>query len=182
MRLFAAVYPPPGVAESLDAAIGDRDDQLRWVPLHQWHVTLAFYGQVADDVVPDLCTRLQRAAARTPPMTMRLSGAATFPRQQSRARVVHVGLAGELEPLTRLAERCAAAARRVGVAMEERGFRPHLTLGRARHGTLDAREIVGRLSSYQSDPWTVTSFQLVHSTLGAAVAHRPVQEFALTTA
>ena len=36
-------------------------DALRWTGRPGWHFTLAFYGEVADDVVPDLTERLLRA-------------------------------------------------------------------------------------------------------------------------
>lgn len=180
MRLFSALYPPDDVIAAIDAAVGERAGGLRWVPPHQRHVTLAFYGDVADDVVPDLGARLERVAAKSSAFSLRVSGAATFPRQAARARVVHAGLAGDVEQLTRLADRCSAAARRVNIPVDDRKFRPHLTLGRARLGSFDAREIVSRLSSYESAEWTVTSFRLVHSTLSASVTHTPLQEFALT--
>jgi RNA 2',3'-cyclic 3'-phosphodiesterase len=180
MRLFAAVYPPDDVLDSLEASIGARHDGLRWVPAHQWHVTLAFFGSVREDVVDRLVSRLQRAASRTRPITLQLSGAGAFPRQAAKARVVHVGIAGDVEPLARLADRCVASARRVDISVDERKFRPHLTLARARPAGFDAREIVASLSSYESRSWTVNSFRLVHSTLGAVVTHAPLQEFVLS--
>lgn len=179
MRLFTALYPPDDVIAAVDAAVGEREAGLRWVPPHQWHVTLAFYGEVAEDVVPDLTARLERAAAKSSAFDLRVSGAATFPRQTASARVVHAGLADDLEQLARLADRCVAAARRVDISVDDRKFRPHLTLGRARHGSVDARSLVARLSAYESRGWAVTSFRLVHSTLGASVTHTPLQEFAL---
>lgn len=181
MRLFTAVDPPDDVVAALDAAVGVRDEGLRWVPTDQWHVTLAFYGEVAVDVVPQLTERLARVAAKSPQLTLSLAGAATFPRQPARARVVHIGVAGDVDVLTRLAERCTAAARKCGIAVEDRKFRPHLTLARARRGAFDARDVVAGLSSYRSESWTATSIRLVHSTLGARVTHEPLEEFALAS-
>lgn len=176
MRLFVAVIPPEREVTALDTAVGDRDPSLRWVPPHQWHVTLVFCGEVREAVVPELTSRLARAAARTPPVSLRLDGAGTFPAQARRARALWVGLDGDVVTLTRLAERCAAAARRCGIDVEERKFRPHLTLGRARRGTVDATEHVRALSSYAGSPWQVSSIRLVHSTLGSAVRHEPLAD------
>lgn len=176
MRLFVALDLPQEEVARLDAAIGARDATLRWVPVHQWHVTLVFCGEVDAAVVPELTERLSRAAARTPALTLRLDGAGTFPPQSSRARVLWVGLDGDVVTLSRLAERCAAAARRCGIDVETRRFRPHLTVARARRGTADATAHVQRLSSYAGQPWPVQSIRLVHSTLGAVVRHDVLAE------
>jgi RNA 2',3'-cyclic 3'-phosphodiesterase len=181
VRLFVAVAPPAEEVAALDAALGSRDEQLRWVPPDQWHLTLVFCGEVAASVVPELTDRLARAAARTPALSLRLSAGGTFPKQAARARVLWVGLDGDMPTLSRLAERCAAAARRCGIDVEHRPFRPHLTLARARQATVDAFDHVTRLSTYKGRAWTVESIRLVHSTLGAKVHHQTLAEFRLSS-
>lgn len=179
MRLFVAIVLPPEQVQALDELIAERDPQLRWVPLTQWHLTLVFCGEVGEASVPELSERLARAAARTPRFVVNLAGAGSFPKQASRARVLWVGLGGELSTMTRLAERCAAAARRTGIEVEDRPYRPHLTLARARRDTVDVRSHLQRLSSYAGEPWRVDAIRLVHSTLGAQVRHETLAEFPL---
>jgi 2'-5' RNA ligase len=60
----------------------------------------------------------------------------------------------------------AAAARRTGVLLDERPYRPHLTLARARPGH-DLRPLVAALQDYRSAVWTSSAVELVHSRLGA---------------
>lgn len=180
MRLFAAIDPPTDVRASLTAAIGDVSAELlRWVPPEQWHLTLAFYGEVDEGKVGKLQEGLERAAERTHPFGVRLAAAGTFPRQASRARVLWLGLDGEVHAVRRLADRCAGAGRRARIAVEDRKFRPHLTLARARRETVDAQELVDRLASYSSPWWTVTSLRLVHSTLGPVVRHETLHDYVL---
>lgn len=179
MRLFVAAALPADLVERLDAALGVRGQELRWVPPEQWHITLSFYGEVPDDVVPRLVERLERATSRAEPMSLALQGAGTFPRQAARARVVWLGVTGAVEPLSRLADRCAAAARREGIKVEERSFRPHLTLARARRGAADVRELLRPIEGFSAGPWRVAAVRLVHSTLGAQVRHETLREFAL---
>jgi RNA 2',3'-cyclic 3'-phosphodiesterase len=179
VRLFVAVDPPDGEVRALDAALGARDEQLRWVPPEQWHLTLVFCGEVSPALVPELSERLARGAARTPQFDVGLAAAGSFPKQAVRARVLWVGLRGDSDTLTRLAERCAAAVRRTGIAVEDRTFRPHLTVARARRDTVDVRTHVQQLSSYAGEPWRVTSVRLVHSTLGAKVRHETLTHFPL---
>lgn len=176
MRLFAAVDPPPEEAAALAAALGGPAPGLRYVPSAQWHITTAFYGEVSDGVVAELTERLSRAAARTPLVTLKLRGAGTFPKQAVKARVLWSGLEGDIDELSRLADRCAAAGRRCGLTMEDRAFRPHLTLGRARKDAVDLRDVVAALSSYAGQPWTASSLRLVRSTLGSQVVHETLHE------
>src|SRR5439155_21789234 len=119
--------------------------------------------------VPALLGGLERSAARSRPLAVRLTGAGTFPRQAAKARVLWVGLDGDVDELRRLADRCAGAGRRARIAMEARSFRPHLTVARARQGAVDATDVVAALAPFSSEWWTVQSLRLVHSTLGARV-------------
>ncbi len=167
MRLFAAVYPSPEALAHLRAALPAPDPALRWTTEEQWHLTVAFYGSVDDAVVPELTERLGRAAGRTPPLSLRIAGAGRFGRT-----VLWLGLDGDLDPLHRLAERAVAAGRRSGLAMEDRRFRAHLTLARARdRAGADLRPYVDALRAYAGPAWIADELVLVRSTLGRPRAH-----------
>src|SRR5207248_3389505 len=130
-----------------------------------------FYGEVDEPRSASLREALGRAAARTRPFSLRLAGAGTFPRKAAKARVLWVGADGDVDAVRRLADRCAGAGRRSRIAMETRAFRPHVTVARARHDPVDATDRLAALTSYTGSWWTATSFRLVHSTVGAQVAH-----------
>jgi 2'-5' RNA ligase len=183
VRLFAAVDPPPAEVAALAAALADASggtiEHLRRVPEDQWHLTTAFYGDVPERVLPELVDRLGRAAGRAAPMTLSFRGAGTFPKQAARARVLWAGVDGDLAELARLADRCVASGRRCGLAMEDRSYRPHLTLARARRDPVDLRETLATLSSYAGQSWRPTSLRLVKSTLGSTVTHETLNEFPL---
>ncbi|HEU4676396.1 MAG TPA: 2'-5' RNA ligase family protein, partial [Motilibacteraceae bacterium] len=124
MRLFAAVVPSPealaALARDVDAAragLGPDGRRLRWGAPERWHLTLAFYGEVADP--GPLAARLGRAAARSRPMSLSLHGAGRFGRG-----VLWAGVGGDVTDLARLAARCAAAGRREGLDVEDRPYRP----------------------------------------------------------
>jgi 2'-5' RNA ligase len=174
MRLFAALDLPLVVAQALSAAWAaarPSERELRAVPADQWHVTLAFYGEVAESAVPGLCDRLGRAAGRTAPMRLGLAGAGTFPKDARHARVVYTPVVGELAALIRLAEQCAAAGRRSGLDLPDRPYRPHLTLARARGTTVDCRRLVAALAEVTTPEWTAGELRLVHSRLGPPTTH-----------
>lgn len=162
MRLFAAVLPPPAVlAELREAVRGVRDERLRWTGEAGWHLTLAFMGEVADGLVPELRQRLERAAHRSAPFTLRLHGCGRFG-----GRALWAGVAGDLPALRMLAERADAAARRAGVPMEQhRRYTAHLTLARSRDTGADLRPYLDALAGFEGAAWRADALSLVRSNL-----------------
>ncbi|MFK8911628.1 RNA 2',3'-cyclic phosphodiesterase, partial [Streptomyces sp. YS-3] len=119
MRLFVAVLPPgPRLAELAVAVEKSHTlpgaDRLRWAGRDDWHLTLAFLGEVEEDLLPELHDRLSRAAHRTPPFELRLHGGGRFG-----DKVLWAGVAGGIDTLRLLAERAGAAARRTGIALDD---------------------------------------------------------------
>ncbi|MFE0605114.1 RNA 2',3'-cyclic phosphodiesterase [Streptomyces sp. NPDC058892] len=168
MRLFAAVLPPDAAVAELAAAVHAlRDDRLTWTAPAGWHVTLAFMGEVRDDVLPELHARLERAAHRTAPFALRLHGCGHFG-----DRALWTGAAGELDAVRLLADRADAAARRAGIPMEQhRRYTPHLTLARTRgprhgHGApTPLRPYLEALADFEGTSWQVDTLSLVRSSL-----------------
>lgn len=168
MRLFAAVVPPPDVlAELVDATAPLRAalPDLRWADAPRMHLTLAFYGEVADATAGRLMERLARVAGRRAAMDLGFAGGGAFPNAR-RARVLWVGVEGDRDRLRRLADSAAAAGRRLGIADRPRAYRPHLTLARLRVPT-DVRAHVETLASYRGRSWHASELALVRSHLGA---------------
>lgn len=187
-RLFVAVVIPPHVhratADQVSALLAEmrradpatlaavasqpdhalpghlRSGGLRWVQPESWHLTLAFLGGVEPRRLPDLETRLGRAASRAVPLELRLNGAGRFGRN-----VLWAGVDGDRDGVRRLAAATAAAARRVGLDVEDKPYRPHLTLARG-DGRTDLRSIADALAGLASPPWTADELELVRSHLG----------------
>lgn len=165
MRLFAAVLPPPAAADEL-AHAADRlktlqgAEDLRWTSRESWHFTLAFMAEVPAETLPELSTRLERAAHRTTPFPLSLRAGGHFG-----DRALWAGAAGDLDTLRLLARRADAAARKSGITMEEhRHYRPHLTLARGREQQ-DLRPYVEELARFEGGEWTVAELALVRSNL-----------------
>ncbi|MEU4033394.1 RNA 2',3'-cyclic phosphodiesterase [Streptomyces collinus] len=166
MRLFAALLPPEDVTDELAAEVAllrrlPGADGLRWTGRPGWHFTLAFYGEVGDELVPDLSDRLERAARRTEPFPLAVAGGGQF----GHGRALWAGARGDLDALRLLADRAEAAARKAGVPMgEHRRYKAHLTVARSRDG-VDARPYVEGLRDFTSRTWTVADLVLVRSNL-----------------
>ncbi len=181
--MFVAVTPPAPVLDHLGAAVADvragcpagLDGVLTWTLPAQWHLTVAFLGEVDDATADRLGGRLARLAGRHQPLRLAVAGAGGFGSAR-KARVLWAGVHGDRESLRRLAQgvRAAAGRERIEVA-GGRGYRPHLTLARARQLT-DVRPLTERLQSYEGPSWTVASFALVRSRLAAGPDGRAVHE------
>ncbi|GHE75076.1 RNA 2',3'-cyclic phosphodiesterase [Streptomyces spiralis] len=186
MRLFAAVLPPEDVIGALAQEIAALKklpgaDRLRWTGRPGWHFTLAFYGEVGEELLPELSERLGRAAHRTEPFEIALRGGGQF----GRGKVLWTGADGDLRTMGFLAERAEAAARRAGVEMgEHRRYKAHLTVARGRD-VVDVRPHVQVLTGFTSRTWTVDELVLVRSNLpksgvaGERPRYEPVARWAL---
>jgi RNA 2',3'-cyclic 3'-phosphodiesterase len=169
LRLFAAVLPPADVVDELGLLVGELKelagaDRLRWTGPPGWHFTLAFYGEVGEDVVPELSRRLERAARRSEPFALAVRGGGRF----GHGRALWAGAEGDLGALRLLAGRAEAAARKAGVPMREhRPYTPHLTVARSRED-VDVRPYVTALDAFAGRTWTVSDLALVRSDLPAS--------------
>jgi 2'-5' RNA ligase len=175
MRLFVALTPPAEAVAELRAnisALRELAPDLRWTRPEQWHLTLAFLGEVGDDARDELLRRLGRVATRHPALPLRLGGGGRFGN-----RVLWTGVQTDGDRLRRLADSVQAAARRSGLPVEQRTYRPHLTLARAT-GPVDLQPLVERLASSTGESWVATELHLIRSRLGAgpdgSARHEPI--------
>lgn len=125
------------------------------------------------DRVAALASAAGPAVAETPPMTLRLAGGGRFGSLR-RPQVAWAGLDGDVAPLVSLAARLAAVARRLRLEVEERPFRPHLTVGRWTPRRPADGALTERLAGYRGPAWPVTEVRLLESRLGPRPAHTPV--------
>lgn len=200
MRLFVAVIPPRPVVLELRAALTTLPHDnpgLRWCRPETWHVTLAFFGDVPEDSLADLKERLGRAAARNTPMELALTGGGHFG-----GRTLWTGVQGERDRLGRLAESVNSVARRCHIKVDERPFRPHLTLARVRDGSNgsgpgstsggrneehgaggalpDLQPYVDRMSSFRTPRWLVGEIDLFNVVDDPLKRYERIGRWALT--
>jgi RNA 2',3'-cyclic 3'-phosphodiesterase len=161
VRLFAAVVPPVTAIDHLDrvaAPVRVACPELRWIPTERWHLTLAFYGEVADRDVARFERRGVRATRDGVALDLRFAGAGRFGE-----RVLWAGVDGDVAGLRALAG---------GLATDARPYQPHLTLARAREGG-DLRAAVTMLETYDGPGWRASEVVLFRS----HVRERTIGEF-----
>jgi RNA 2',3'-cyclic 3'-phosphodiesterase len=162
MRLFVSLEPPVDALQPVADAVAElgRVPGVRWSPPSRWHVTLAFLGELDDDDARRLVVPLRTAVAATEPVRLRLSGSGTFG-----TSVLWAGLAGDVGRLSALAAAVTGGVRAAGVALEERPYRPHVTLARAAGpgGAGALGQLAGQLAGVRGPTWTATEARLVRS-------------------
>ncbi|MCF2533983.1 RNA 2',3'-cyclic phosphodiesterase, partial [Yinghuangia soli] len=135
LRLFVALAPPDDAKSELERALRPvyaAHPLLRWNRIEDWHITLAFLGELPAEVVPGLRAALAEVSGAHPAPELALVGAGHFD-----DRVLWSGLRGDLDRLHALAASVRQAVAACGLPYADRPLRPHLTLARARRGNVD---------------------------------------------
>ena len=169
MRLFVAVVPPVEAISNLDrvvAAPRAAHPDLQWIPAERWHLTLAFYGEVADRDV----ARVERRAVRAT-RGLRRWICSSPARGTSADACCGSGWQGERDGLRALAG---------ALATDGRPYRPHLTVARARGGA-DPRPAATLLAPYDGPGWRAAEVVLFCSHLGPKPRHEPIARWPLAT-
>lgn len=159
--------PPAPALDHLTGALRrlrDRPGAPRWAGRDARHVTLAFFGEVPETRVPALVEALGFLGAVG--LHLRLAGAGTFP-EKGDPRVLWVGVDGDVPALADLAGSVADAARAVGVPVDRRPYRPHLTLGRWPAAARGDRRLAAALAGYAGPHFTAGEVVLMRSHHGA---------------
>ncbi|WP_229909681.1 RNA 2',3'-cyclic phosphodiesterase [Streptomyces flavofungini] len=165
VRVFIALSPPDDAKEELAQELAPAYrayPRMRWNRIEDWHITLAFLGEVSQAAVPVLRPPLADLAAAHRPLTLALRGGGHFDE-----RVLWSGIDGDLDGLSLLATEVRAVVKECGISFVERPLRPHLTLARARRDTPScAVEAAAGLRGFTGRPWQTERLHLVASNIG----------------
>lgn len=157
MRLFVAVWPDEPARAALESLPRPTVGGVRWTTPDQWHVTLAFLGEVPEEGAGPVGAAVEAAARGSAPAWASL-GPAT-------ARLGRAVLCVPVDGLDALAQAARTSLRDSGLGppvVEDLAFRGHCTLARARRGRSIPASLAGMAVSAG---WPVTAVCLLRSTL-----------------
>lgn len=165
MRAFIAVELPPAfrdevasVARQLSAAV-----EARFLPRENYHVTLAFLGEIDEGELRRAISALERAAADAPALAFIPDGIGKFGRASN--ATLWMGLAKTPE-LMEFAHNLREALRDEGVDFDDSNdFLPHITL--ARRANIAHAELPQLLFPQESTATRVTLFKSTLERSGA---------------
>jgi RNA 2',3'-cyclic 3'-phosphodiesterase len=155
VRLFVAIWPPLAVRERLGELDRPAVPGLRWTTGAQWHVTLAFLGEVPDGEQDALAGALAGVAGRLRNRPEAIMGPAT----EAVGRGIVCVPVGGLDAVA-AAVRTSPLGRYISPG--EARFSGHLTLARARRGRRVPDELCGMPVDAR---WSVDELCLVSSRL-----------------
>lgn len=104
----------------------------KWVPRQNIHVTVKFLGDIPDDSLDALADTVESAASECEAFELADAGIRAVPNPR-RARMLWGTFADPEGMCAALASTMDRVGLEFGVAPDERSFRPHATLVRARH-------------------------------------------------
>ena len=182
MRAFVAVTTSADLHKACNTLAEEGGGLLmRWVRPASVHLTLRFWAELGAGAVPAVCEGLRRAAQASAPFMAAVRGLGCFPNPE-RPRVLWMGLEDPQRQLVNLRQQIDESLAAAGVPAEDKPFRPHLTVARARkapgRGKLDA--FLEPHKNHTFGHVAVSGFHLMRSDLSAKGAvHTCLQSFPL---
>ncbi len=157
-RIFAALAVPEHEADRL-LALREDVPGARWRRRDHFHITLHFYGEVQRDLAEEIAASLEHVTAM--PLNLEINGVGWFGRKAPHALYARIA---DTPELTQLAAACRKIARRLKLKIDEKPFRPHITLAYCHETPLaDARDWSERYQNLRSEPFNLSQFALYES-------------------
>lgn len=185
IRAFVAVDIPEEIKEKaallLQALAFGRHRRVKWVSTSGLHITLKFLGDIREPLVPDLEAAMREVADHHGSFSLFLKGCGAFP-SLHRPRVIWAGVDGDVGVLGEIKRDLDSRLEPLGFAVEDREFKPHVTLGRVRKPAADpdlAKAVASQLA-FKTDFFCVKEMVLYQSILKSEGAeYRPLAKVKL---
>ena len=170
MRIFLAINFAPEVRRAIaeaSAPLRAAAPDLSWIREPQLHLTVKFLGEQPDDMASRIADAMKIIAARNRVVDVEIGGIGAFPNFR-RPRVVWIGVSPEPK-LELLHHDVESACESLGLPLDGKPFRPHLTLARVkpRAAQRDAMRNLARAAKSVSyvEEVVITSIDLMESEL-----------------
>jgi len=130
-RLFAAVKINPddaflGKLQGLQRSL--QKERIKWVDPEHIHITLKFFGETAEDLIPGICSALECSGHGLGPFDLLIAGTGIFGSRYD-PRVIWFGIQ-DGGKLGELQMRLQEELKPLGFEPDRQNFVPHLTAGR----------------------------------------------------
>jgi 2'-5' RNA ligase len=134
LRTFIAIALPTQIRNKIEEqqrllARDLNDPPVRWVKPESIHLTLKFLGDISPQQAQQIQSKMPEITSQFPATQVLVEGVGCFP-NYSRPRVIWLGLQDDQSVLSKLQSLLDSSLEDHGFSPEERGFSPHLTIGR----------------------------------------------------
>lgn len=175
IRLFTAITFPPDVKEAIARCASKLQKGTQftgahpaWVKSDSIHITLVFLGWQPPGCLEAIERAMDAAVQRQQPFTLGVAGVHLFPTPKN-PRVIAMDLTRDTVPLISLHRKLAQACCEQGFEVEERDYRPHLTLARIKSmkGLAGLRDVIRIHEQEDAGSFPVRSIECYQSILKA---------------
>jgi RNA 2',3'-cyclic 3'-phosphodiesterase len=173
LRLFIALMLPDSLKrrlataqELVDTAARRSAVNLRLTPAHQLHMTLAFLGEVASELLGSIAQTVHQTCAAYAGDTLAPRGLIALPSAR-RARAIAVEFEEPSGEFARFVASLHGGLRRCGCVVERRAFFAHVTIARLR---APGKMVLDKVDLSVIDQFPAREIALIHSTLKATGA------------
>lgn len=135
MRLFTGLAIPVEATSALVTLVnglrprmGEKSN-LKWTAPEKLHITTVFVGEWPESKLPELAAALRAVQVRGP-IEVQIQGLGWMPNPRY-PRSLYAGVESN-DPFQQLAAETSRVAAGIGVPIEDRIYRPHITLARVR--------------------------------------------------
>ena len=178
VRSFVALSLPDELSlllgdEASRMAYQDKNNNVRWVNEQNYHVTLAFLGNIELSQIDNLATELDHFLNLNQ-VQLELSHLSPFP--ESSPKLI-AAILKKTETLMAVYEQTKKAIYSVGIQIEKRKFMPHITLGRFRAPGRRRQFVSSNLFNANALANAVVLYESVLTANGAE--YQPMYEFNL---
>jgi 2'-5' RNA ligase len=164
-RLFVAIDLPDATRQLL-ADLDPHIRGVRWTDTPQMHLTLAFFGEVPQEV--DLALREKLSAIEFGAFFLPVTSVGTFSAKGA-PKIIWIGVGKAHPHLFQIYKRVQEAALAAGIEPELRPWHPHITIARCRNVAPQSLRSFLRLNAdFDAGMIRVEAFHLYSSKLTAA--------------
>jgi 2'-5' RNA ligase len=152
IRSFLAIELPEAIRkriEEIQRDLRSLNSDVRWVSPEKIHLTLKFFGNIEESRVDTIAKSIEPLVGGTQPFSLEAKGMGAFPNIKN-PRVIWMGFIDEKQVLVPLQKQLESTLATIGFQVEDRLFRPHLTLGRMNSGR-GKDELIGRIQKYKEE-------------------------------
>jgi 2'-5' RNA ligase len=113
----------------------DFPSEIRWVGIDNLHLTLKFLGEFSSEDIPRIEGILKPVLFSLDQFDLTFHNLGVFPNER-KPRIIWTGITYPDE-LTKIFQEIEIAALEMGYPKDDKGFSPHITIGRVKNGASD---------------------------------------------
>ena len=169
IRSFVALEINDEIRNNLGAVQSDlkkAEAHVKWIEPENIHLTLDFLGNISAATVVGIGEQLDIIGAQTRPLSLDIAGLLTLGKRHF-IRIICAGVTGDITALSKLQAEIHVAMIDLGLLLDNRPFKAHITIGRIRsaHRINDLKRIIEIKREAEFGPVRVDRVVLMKSVL-----------------